>query len=367
MQDPIWVSSLNGRYPIYVGENLLAQPSLLRPLLAGKQAFILSHPDIARHYLPRLIQTCLEAGANQTDHLLLPAGDHYKTLSSAEKIWSTLLEHHHHRDTTIIALGGGMIGDLAGFSAACYLRGVNLIQIPTSLLAQIDAAIGGKTAVNHPRGKNMIGAFHSPQLVLCDLATLATLSEREFNAGLAELIKYGLAVDAALFYWLEAHMAQLCLRDPATLERAIHWACSLKAQVVTADEMEKGHRIILNFGHTIGHALESLLDYKLLLHGEAVALGMLVATQLSIDRGLIKLEILDRLVNLLKVVGLSRKLPQGLTSAAILAKMKSDKKHMHQKLHWVLLKAIGQAHVCHEVTLQQIVTALRILGAKVST
>ncbi|MFI4937731.1 MAG: 3-dehydroquinate synthase [Candidatus Berkiellales bacterium] len=360
----LWVNTPTGKYPILVGYHLLAQKELFEPIVAKKQVFILSHPEIASHYLPILSKACNLAGASSVEHLLIPSGDQYKTLLTAEQIWSALLKSNYHRDTVMIALGGGMIGDLAGFCAACFMRGVDVIQCPTSLLAQIDAAIGGKTGVNHPLGKNLIGAFHQPRAVITDLTTLATLDQREFVAGLGELIKYGMALDANLFVWLEQHLPAILARDPAILQQAVAWGCRIKAHVVSVDTFEHAGRIVLNFGHTIAHAIESLLDYQGCLHGEAVAIGMIIATRLSLQRGMIEQQLLDRLIILLKAAGLPTQLPEKMTTTAILARIKQDKKHIHQELQWVLLKNLGESQIVMGITPEEITTALVQSSAK---
>lgn len=361
--EPIWVHTPGRKYPIYIGHHLLSQKDFLAAYLQNKQVFILSHSDIASHYLATLRQSCEQAGASQIDHLLIPSGDQYKTLTTADEVWSALLSLNHHRDTIIIALGGGMIGDLAGFCAACYMRGVGFIQCPTTLLAQIDSAIGGKTGLNHHMGKNLIGAFYQPLAVITDITTLNTLGEKEFNSGLAELIKYGLALDKDFFVWLEENIDKLVERDPETLQMAIKRACKIKASIINEDELEKGQRIVLNFGHTVAHALESLLDYKHILHGEAVAIGMVVAVQLSLQQGTINKDVLERLISLLKKAHLPVQLDASVPLVEILTKMKHDKKHAHQRLRWVLLKTLGEPRICEEVTEQQITQALVKCGA----
>lgn len=342
---------------IQVGYDLLKKHSLFE-FCQEKRVFILSHPDIAHAYLPSLLGSCEAAGAVQCEHLLIPPGEQYKTLDMAAHIWTTLLASHHHRDTVLIALGGGMIGDLAGFCASCYLRGVPLIQCPTSLLAQIDAALGGKTAINHPRGKNMIGTFYSPQAVIVDVATLETLPSREYRAGLAEMIKYGIALDSAFFEWLEENLEAVLSRDPNALLQAVNRSVQLKMHIVSKDKYEKGERAVLNFGHTVAHAIESLLDYRTWLHGEAVAVGMVVATHLSVVQGRIQKDLLERLIILLERAGLPTRLPEGITLTAILAKIKQDKKHLHQQCRWVLLKALGKAILTEAVTPLQLAEAI---------
>ena len=364
LEEPVWVKSQEGSYPIYIGYQGLAEASHFHPLLSQKKVFILSHPSIAAHYLCLLTKTCLDAGARQVDHLLIPQGDDHKTLETASQVWTILLEMHLHRDTIIIGLGGGVITDLAGFCAACFLRGVKVIQCPTSLLGQIDAAIGGKTGVNHPLGKNLIGAFHQPGAVIVDLSTLKTLPYREFIAGLGELIKYAVTLDAGLFVWLQKNLPQIMEQDQEVLPKAVRWACELKAKIVSLDEKEKGQRIFLNFGHTVAHALESLLNYKEYLHGEAVAIGMMVALYLSLGRGWITIALLEEILALLKKAQLPTVLPKKVTVAAILDKMQHDKKHSDQQLQWVLLKGLGEPLVCGDIAPEEIREALVKCGAK---
>ncbi|MCS5710035.1 3-dehydroquinate synthase [Candidatus Berkiella aquae] len=349
-------------YPIFVGYDLLAQPNLFQSHL-HKAVCVVSHPEIAASYFPLLEQTLQKAGARKITSLLLPAGDAHKTLAFAEKIWSFLSNLHYHRDTTLIALGGGMIGDLVGYSGACYMRGLDVIQCPTSLLAQVDAAIGGKTAVNLQNSKNLIGLFHQPRMVLSDLNTLQTLPNREFIAGLAELIKYGVILDAALFEWLETHIVEILARKPQALERAVVWASQIKADIVAKDEKDQNLRAVLNFGHTIAHAIESIYHYEKYLHGEAVAMGMIIAMQLSLALGLISANLLDRLIALLTKAGLPIFLPDGITLEAILAKIQLDKKHSQGQIRWVLVEALGQAQLRENVPLPMIYDVLKASGA----
>ncbi len=362
--EQITVTTPQKSYPIYIGSHLLAHSTLLQPLVAGKQAFILTQSNVAAYYLSTLKETCHQAGAAHIEALCLPEGEQYKNLDTVNKIWSTLLSQQYKRDMVFITLGGGMIGDLGGFAAACYLRGVQLIHFPTTLLAQIDAAIGGKTGVNHSHGKNLIGAYYHPAAVISDLETLHTLSQREFVAGLAEIIKYGLALDDLLFLWLEKNISAVLQREPQAIQKIISWGASLKAKIIDIDAKDTAERLLLNFGHTVGHAIESLLAYEQLLHGEAVAIGMVAATQLSIAQGNLAPNILERLIFLLNAANLPIKLPVKLTVTQILTKMKYDKKHMHQRWRWILLHNLGKAFICEEVTQEQITTALMICGAQ---
>ena len=361
---PIWVNAAQKRYPIWIGWDLLSQAAFFQPFFPGQQVFILSHPEIATHYLTALVKTCEAAGARQIDHWLVAAGEDKKNLKVAQEIWQGLIERYHERQTTIIALGGGMISDLAGFCAACYLRGVAVIHCPTTLLAQVDAAIGGKTAINYLAAKNNIGAFYPPQAVVIDLQTLTTLPQREYIAGLAELIKYGLIVDSDFFEWLEVNHEKLVNRDKVCLEKAVRHGASLKAQIVEEDEKEQGKRILLNFGHTVAHAIESLLDYQDWLHGEAVAAGMIVALQLSIRKWGLEEKVCHRVVSLLKNIGLPTNLPSTITIESILNKIKQDKKHRHRRLRWVLLHALGEGKACEDVSASDIFASLEQVGVR---
>lgn len=362
MSEPIWVNVQGGAYPIFVGSDLFANPALFQQRLQ-RAVCVISHPEIAAHYFPQVEKALVHAGANKITTFLIPSGDQHKTLSSAEKIWTYLLTQQYHRDTSLIALGGGMIGDLVGYSAAAYMRGVDVIQCPTSLLAQVDAAIGGKTAVNHPLCKNAIGHYHQPKLVFADVSTLATLPEREFISGLAELIKYGVILDPELFEWLETHLNRVLSRDLAALEYAVRAACQIKAQVVTQDEKETGLRLLLNFGHTVAHAIENIYQYEKYLHGEAVAMGMIVAMRLSIEMGLAHIDLLDRLIAMLTKAGLPISLPDGITTEAILAKIQLDKKHSLGKIRWVLVESLGKARISEEVPITTLQGVLKESGA----
>lgn len=356
-----WVKT-EKKYPIFVGFDLFKDAALFAPFVVNRQVLIISSADIAKHYLARLESTCLQAGAKVCHALLIPSDEVHKTLDTVSHVWSTLISQGMHRDGIIVALGGGMIGDVAGFSAACYMRGISFIQCPTTLLAQIDAAIGGKTGVNHPAGKNLIGAFHQPLAVISDLNSLLTLGQRDYICGLAELIKYGIALDEDFFNWIEENTQGLLEREPSVLQYAVTKASTIKADVVSQDEKETNARRILNFGHTLAHALESLLDYKQLQHGEAVAIGMVAATALSVQNNSINSSLLERLILLLDKVELPSKIPSGITVVAILDKMKHDKKHINQELQWVLLNGIGKATISDCVT-EQVSQVLTLCGA----
>ncbi|AWX13325.1 3-dehydroquinate synthase [Mergibacter septicus] len=331
-------------YPIYIGRGLLSQTDYFRGLKQGDKVMIVSNPTIAEYYLPTLTQTLQKCGC-QVDYVLLPDGEKYKTLDSLNLIFTALLENKHGRDTMIIALGGGVIGDIAGYAAASYQRGVRFIQIPTSLLAQVDSSVGGKTAVNHPLGKNMIGAFYQPEMVIIDTDTLTSLPDREISAGLAEVIKYGAIFDAEFFAWLEQHIEQVIALEQDALQYCIQRCCQLKAEVVARDEKEKGDRALLNLGHTFGHAIEAHLGYGNWLHGEAVAVGMLIAAEQSCLLGDLNQHDLQRLQQLLEKAKLPIYSPEGMTAEQYLPYMMRDKKVLSGKLRLVLLKNLGQAYV----------------------
>ena len=329
-------------YPIYIGTQLLTQADLLTPHIRGQQVAIVTNETIAPLYLPTLRATL--SGYTITE-IILPDGEAFKDLPTLNKIFDQLLADRYDRTCTLIALGGGVVGDTTGFAAACYLRGVDFIQVPTTLLSQVDSSVGGKTGVNHALGKNMIGAFWQPQCVVADVSTLATLSDREFASGLAEVIKYGLIADEAFFLWLEQNSEQLLKRNEALLIEAVLRSCQNKADVVAEDEHEAGKRAILNFGHTFGHAIESHLGYGHWLHGEAVAAGMTMATDLSVRAGWIDASVHRRVKQLLKACSLPTKPPKGITPAQFMTLMSVDKKCIGGRLRLVLLKALGKAVV----------------------
>lgn len=330
-------------YPIYIGADLLSQHNLILPHLAGAQAMIVTNETVAPLYLES-VQAVL--GDIQTlDTVILPDGEQYKNLETLNRIFDALLEARHNRKTTLIALGGGVVGDMTGFAAAAYQRGVDFIQVPTTLLSQVDSSVGGKTGVNHPRGKNMIGAFHQPNAVLIDTNVLDTLPVRELSAGLAEVIKYGLIADAEFFRWLEANIEALLNRNAEALAYAIERSCQIKADVVAADEREGGVRAILNLGHTFGHAIEAVQGYGSWLHGEAVAAGMVMAARLSEALGWLSPEIVVRTDKLIAAAGLPIAPPATMTVDDFLEAMSVDKKVLDGRVRLVLLKACGQAVV----------------------
>ncbi len=345
------------RYPISIGAGLLADPNSYRPLKAGDKVMIVSNPTVAAAHLATVTQSLQQLGC-VVDTVLIPDGEKYKTLDSLNLIFTALLEKNHNRDTTLIALGGGVIGDVAGYAAASYQRSIRFIQIPTTLLAQVDSSVGGKTAVNHPLGKNMIGAFYQPISVIIDTNTLHTLAKREISAGLAEVIKYGAIFDADFFAWLEQHIDELVALDQTALEYCIQRCCQLKADVVTRDETEKGDRALLNLGHTFGHAIEAHLGYGNWLHGEAVAVGMLEAAELSRLIGNLTEQDVARLEKLLARAVLPTVSPDGMQPQEYLPYMWRDKKVLGGKMRLILLNALGQAYISTEANEQQILAAI---------
>jgi len=331
----------HSRYPIVIGPGLLGDPSLLGAQVVGRDLLVVTDTTVAPLYLGKLRDAL---GDRRIVDCVLPDGERHKTLSTAARVFDALVEAKLNRDVTVLALGGGVVGDIAGFAAACYQRGVGYVQLPTTLLAQVDSSVGGKTGVNHPGGKNLIGAFYQPLAVVADTETLKTLPDRELRAGLAEVIKYGCIWDPLLFEWLEEHIVDLTRRDPEALAHAIGQSCAIKAAVVARDERENNVRAILNFGHTFGHAIESATAYERYLHGEAVALGMLIATDLSQRLGLIDRAAFQRVHNLLARAGLPVQTPRiGVARAFELMQM--DKKVLAGAVRLVLLEKLGRAVV----------------------
>jgi len=331
-------------YPIFIGHQILDNPELITDYIRGSSAVIVSNTTVAPLYLDK-VSKALEVANIRYDSVILPDGEKYKTLASVELIIDTLLKKRHDRKTTLIALGGGVVGDMTGFAAAIYQRGVNFIQIPTTLLSQVDSSVGGKTGVNHPSGKNMIGAFYQPQCVIADTRTLETLPDRELSAGLAEVIKYGLIHDAKFFSWLEANINQLMRRDNALLSQAILVSCQTKAEIVAIDEKESGIRAILNLGHTFGHAIESAMGYGNWLHGEAVATGMVMAIDLSERQHWIEPDVKHRTIKLLQQAQLPVKSPPQITPQQYMEYMSIDKKVDRGDIKFVLLQELGKAIV----------------------
>ncbi|MBA8734176.1 3-dehydroquinate synthase [Chromobacterium violaceum] len=329
------------RYPIHIGHGLLEQVDLLLPHLPLPKAAIVSNATVAPLYLQRL-QQALEARGVACSSVVLPDGEQHKDWQTLNLIFDALLSGNAERKTTLIALGGGVIGDMTGFAAACYQRGAPFIQIPTTLLAQVDSSVGGKTAINHPLGKNMIGAFYQPKAVIADMELLATLPDRELSAGLAEVIKYGLLGDAGFLAWLEANMAKLRARDGDALQYAVKRSCEMKAAIVAEDEKENGVRALLNLGHTFGHAIEAGLGYGAWLHGEAVAAGMVLAAAASAELGWVGRDEAERVRRLIAAAGLPVKAPS-MPTEQWLNLMSHDKKVEAGTVRFVLLRELGQA------------------------
>ncbi len=328
-------------YPIYIGSDLLGCAELLLPHLPHKRAAVVTNTTVAPLYLNPLGATLQAHGVNIIP-IILPDGEQHKNAETLGLIYDALLSHRCERNTPLIALGGGVVGDMTGYAAATYLRGVPFIQIPTTLLAQVDSSVGGKTGINHPLGKNMIGAFYQPQVVLADITTLNTLSDQELRAGIAEVIKYGLIRDLSFFEWLEQNMEKLLARDADALKYAITRSCQNKAEVVAADERENGERALLNLGHTFGHAIETGMGYGTWLHGEAVAAGTIMAADLSCRLGWLSKEDTDRIHSLFQRAGLPVVAP-ALGVEKYLQLMELDKKVVGGKIRFVLLKSIGCA------------------------
>ena len=345
------------RYPILIGNGLL-QDERSYPVKRGERVMIVTNPTVAQFYLDTVTFALKKRGC-EVDHVLLPDGEKYKTLESLNLIFTALLQGNHGRDTTIIALGGGVIGDVAGFAAASYQRGVRLVQIPTTLLSQVDSSVGGKTAVNHELGKNMIGAFYQPSMVIIDTHTLSTLPKREVNAGLAEVIKYGAILDYEFFEWLEAHIDDLVALNNESLQHCIARCCQIKADVVARDETEKGDRALLNLGHTFGHAIETHLGYGNWLHGEAVSTGMMMAASLSEQLGDISVADVSRLEKLLARANLPTLSPDSMQPEDYLPHMMRDKKVLAGKLRLVLLKSLGQAYIATDTDKDLVLNAIK--------
>jgi 3-dehydroquinate synthase len=329
-------------YPIHIDAGLLARAQSFAQLTA-RDVLVVSNTTVAPLYLERLRASL---GTRRVVEVILPDGEAHKSLANMARVLDVLVANRFARDCAVLALGGGVVGDLAGFAAACYQRGVPFVQVPTTLLSQVDSAVGGKTGVNHPGGKNLIGAFHQPQLVLCDTDTLATLPGRELRAGLAEVIKYGLICDAPLIGWLEGHLAELLDKRPAALAHVILRSCQIKAEIVGRDEREHGERALLNLGHTFGHALEAATSYQTWLHGEAVGAGLAMAATMSGECGLISAQDAERVRRLVELAGLPTQVP--VTPAAMLQHMRIDKKVLAGRLRLVLLRRLGEAFVTAE-------------------
>lgn len=345
----------NRSYPIYIGSGLLDDASRLMPHLVAKQVLIVTNDRVAPLYLEKVKR--LFSGL-RCHAVVLPDGERHKSLETMNLIFDALIREKHSRTTTLIALGGGVVGDMTGFAAACYQRGVAFIQIPTTLLAQVDSSVGGKTGVNHPLGKNMIGAFHQPECVLIDVDTLNTLPDREYRSGLAEVIKYGLINDGAFFEWLKQNADRLLQRDPEALVYAIECSCRNKAGIVAVDEKETGVRALLNYGHTFGHAIEAWQNYTGFLHGEAIAIGSVIAAELSVRLGLLSQTDSDAVRTIIEQFGLPTSAPANMTADTFIDFMQRDKKILDGSLRLILLEAVGTAVIKDSVPVDQIKQAI---------
>ena len=352
------VELANRSYPIHIGRNLIADASLILPHLKRKHVAVVTNTTVAPLYLAKLTQTLVAAGVKVIP-IILPDGEAYKNTETLNTIYDVLLQNRCERSTTLIALGGGVIGDLTGYAAATYLRGVPFIQIPTTLLSQVDSSVGGKTGINHPLGKNMIGAFYQPQLVLADIDTLQTLPPREFSAGVAEVIKYGLIRDADFFDWLEVNMAKLMKLDEQVLSEAIYRSCQNKADVVAKDEHEQGERALLNLGHTFGHAIENAMGYGVWLHGEAVATGTMMAADLSQRMAWLSANEVARIKNSLIAANLPINPPK-LGTTKYLDLMGLDKKVENGKIRLVLQQGIGKAVITSDYDAEKLAATLSL-------
>ncbi len=349
----------DSRYPIYIGHGLLKEPSYFEEILHNRRCAIVTDKQVASLYLAQIKKTL---PVKNSVEIVLPAGETSKTFASVENICGKLLQSSIDRSGMLIALGGGVVGDITGFAAACYQRGVDFIQLPTTLLAQVDASVGGKTGVNHVLGKNMIGAFHQPRAVIIDLETLNTLPARQIAAGTAEIIKYGLIIDAGFFSWLEKNITEIQQLKTQPLGEAIYRSCEIKAEIVVQDQYEKtGLRMLLNLGHTFGHAIETGLGHGSWLHGEAVGCGMALAAQFSERRNLISADDTTRIMALIRKARLPIKLPGNLNALELTKLMQRDKKNLGGKQHLILLKKIGEAFVDKQVPVTEIESFLSTL------
>ena len=343
-------------YPIHIGMGLLDAGELYAPHVNGRQAAIVSNEVVAPLYLARA-KAALERAGGQAIEIVVRDGEQAKDWRTLQQVFDALLSARCGRDCVVVALGGGVVGDLAGFAAALYQRGVDYVQVPTTLLAQVDSSVGGKTAINHPQGKNMIGAFHQPRAVIADVATLDTLPDRELRAGLAEVIKHGVALDLAFFEWLEQAMDRLLAREPEALIRAVRRCCELKAAIVSTDERESGERALLNLGHTFGHAIEAGAGYGAWLHGEAVAAGMVMAAELSEREGLFARNNVVRVRRLIERAGLPVKGPQ-MPAERLVDLMAVDKKNVRGRPRFVLLEDLGRAVLKGDIAAQRVREAI---------
>ena len=345
-------------YPIIIGRNLLTEDNLLPNVT--HQVMVITNETIAPLYLEK---TLAALGTRNAQHVVLPDGEQFKSIETLDPVYEALLTHRFDRGCTLLALGGGVVGDMAGFAAASYQRGVNFVQVPTTLLAQVDSSVGGKTAVNHALGKNMIGAFHQPKAVLADMSLLDSLSDRELKAGLAEVIKYGFILDAEFFHWLENNIDALLARDSDAIAWAVRRSCEIKAQTVAADEFERGQRALLNFGHTFGHAIEAAMGYGNWLHGEAISAGMVMALDMSVRTGRIGGNTMQRGVHLLESAGLPIEPPASMTAETMHSYMTRDKKVSDGQLKLILADAIGETEVTTNFSSEELYATLnKFLG-----
>lgn len=342
-------------YPIYIGNGLLSRTDLLKQHIKGNEVLVVTNTTVAPLYLQSVLDLLTEY---RCESVILPDGEEFKTLEVMNQIFDTLLKSQFSRRVTLIALGGGVIGDMTGFAASCYQRGVPFIQIPTTLLSQVDSSVGGKTAVNHTLGKNMIGAFYQPQCVIADTDTLNTLEDRQLSSGLAEVIKYGLINDLDFFGWLEQNMSTLRQRDPAILAEAIERSCQDKVDLVAQDELEQGVRALLNLGHTFGHAIETGMGYGNVLHGEGVAVGMMMAADLSQRMGWLNQADVTRIKELLIAAGLPVSTPEGMTTDQFMSLMSVDKKVQDGHIRLVLLQGIGKAIISDDYSAAKLAETL---------
>lgn len=333
-------------YPIWIGEGLLAGlGARIRQRVAGERVLVITNPTVQDLY-GAAVAASLSAAGLKVFWAGIPDGEEHKTLATAAHLYDMSFNAGLDRDCPVVALGGGVVGDIAGFVASTYMRGVPFVQVPTTLLAQVDSSVGGKVAVNHPRGKNIIGAFYQPVLVLADVETLRTLPERELRAGIAEIIKYGVIRDGAFFAWLETNLEGLLAGDPEALAYAVEVSCRIKAQVVEEDETERNLRQILNYGHTIGHAVEALTDYRVYVHGEAVGIGMAAAARLAVRLGLLDEAAEHRIVSLVRRAGLPSAIPAALEFEQAWTSMERDKKARGGRITFVLPEAVGRVRIC---------------------
>jgi 3-dehydroquinate synthase len=358
MMQTVNVDLAERSYPIYIGSGLLHRADLIKPHLASTSVAIITNGIVGKYYQQLLLSTLESIGAKPIV-ITLPDGEAYKNSDTLQLIYNGLLQNHCDRKTTLVALGGGVIGDMCGYAAATYQRGIPFIQIPTTLLSQVDSSVGGKTGINHPLGKNMIGAFYQPKLVLADTSTLNTLPDRELSSGLAEVIKYGLLGDEKFFEWLEKNIGKLISRDTEALTYAIQRSCEMKAEIVAADERESGCRALLNFGHTFGHAIEGAMGYGNWLHGEAVAVGMVLAAKLSHKMGLIPITDVTRIESLLEDAKLPIQAPR-IPGEEMLRWMQLDKKTQSGKLHLILLRQVGEAFIESNAPVSELTSLLKI-------